>query len=271
MAGYDRSKNADYTLAVQSALKTLGADLGGSGVDGKWGKYTEAAYRKNRAAVDRLVSEMGVSAAGAYGSGSRLAAEQINVPEQKGFDEWLSIGGALFAAQAEARKASAKRQLEVNRQQVEQARAQSAVTLENAANARGFGRSSYTANLLQRNENAARDNQTALMNNFSDALMQIDADQAASAAQFAGTMWKSQQDAALAAQKFNAQMRQESNLAQWKQDNADWAAAQKASASGSSGGRRRASGRRTEQETKAGGVQSLIRAGVQAVKGMRKR
>ena len=40
MAGYDRSKNADYTLAVQSALKTLGADLGGSGVDGKWGKYT---------------------------------------------------------------------------------------------------------------------------------------------------------------------------------------------------------------------------------------
>ena len=134
-----------------------------------------------------------------------------------------------------------------------------------------FGRSSYTADLLQRNENAARDNQTALMNNFSDALMQIDADQAASAEQFAGTMWKSQQDAALAAQKFNAQMRQESNLAQWKQDNADWAAAQKASASGSSGGRRRASGRRTEQETKAGGVQSLIRAGVQAVKGMRKR
>lgn len=271
MAGYDKSKNADYTLAVQSALKTLGADLGGPGVDGKWGKYTEAAYRKNRAAVDRLVSEMGVSAAGAYGSGSRLAAEQIDVPEQKGFDEWLSIGGALFAAQAEARKASAKRQLEVNRQQLEQARAQSAVTLENAANARGFGRSSYTADLLQRNENAARDNQTALMNNFSDALMQIDADQAASAAQFAGTMWKSQQDAALAAQKFNAQMRQESNLAQWKQDNADWAAAQKASASGSSGGRRRASGRRTEQGTKAGGVQSLIRAGVQAVKGMRKR
>lgn len=179
MAGYDRSKNADYTLAVQSALKTLGADLGGPGVDGKWGKYTEAAYRKNRAAVDRLVSEMGVSAAGAYGSGSRLAAEQIDVPEQKGFDEWLSIGGALFAAQAEARKASAKRQLEVNRQQLEQARAQSAVTLENAANARGFGRSSYTADLLQRNENAARDNQTALMNNFSDALMQIDADQAA--------------------------------------------------------------------------------------------
>ena len=187
MAGYDRSKNTDYTLAVQSALKTLGADLGGPGVDGKWGKYTEAAYRKNRAAVDGLVSEMGVSAAGAYGSGSRLAAEQIDVPEQKGFDEWLSIGGALFAAQAEARKASAKRQLEVNRQQLEQARAQSAVTLENAANARGFGRSSYTADLLQRNENAARDNQTALMNNFSDALMQIDADQAAGAAQFAGT------------------------------------------------------------------------------------
>ena len=52
MAGYDRSKNTDYTLAVQSALKTLGADLGGPGVDGKWGKYTEAAYRKNRAAVD---------------------------------------------------------------------------------------------------------------------------------------------------------------------------------------------------------------------------
>ena len=85
MAGYDRSKNADYTLAVQSALKTLGADLGGPGVDGKWGKYTEAAYRKNRAAVDRLVSEMGVSAAGAYGSGSRLAAERIDVPEQKGW------------------------------------------------------------------------------------------------------------------------------------------------------------------------------------------
>lgn len=210
MAGYDKSKSTDYTLAVQAALKTLGANLGASGVDGKWGDYTERAYQSNKSAVDALVSGM-------FGGGSALTAVQVDVPEQRSFSDWLSVGDALYAAQAEAQRQSAQRQLEYSQQQVENNRIQSAATLENAANARGFGRSSYAADMLQRNEYNAQRSQTELLTSFSDALQRIEADRASAAAQYASDMWKTQQDAALSAQKFNAQMQQEVNLKNWQQ------------------------------------------------------
>ncbi|MGN1251215.1 MAG: hypothetical protein ACI4XW_14160 [Candidatus Spyradocola sp.] len=210
MAGYDKSKSTDYTLAVQSALKTLGADLGAAGVDGKWGDYTERAYQAHKGEVDALVTGM-------FGGGNALTAVQIDVPEQRSFSEWMSVGDALYAAQAEAQRQSAQRQLEYSQQQVERNRIQSAATLENAANARGFGRSSYATDMLQRNEYNAQQNQTALLTSFSDALERIAAERASSAAQYASNMWKSQQDAVLSAQKFNAQMQQEVNLKNWQQ------------------------------------------------------
>lgn len=68
MASYDKSKDKEYTLAVQRALKTLGADLGAGGVDGKWGEYTESAYQANKDAVDKLIG--GGSTGGSAGFGS---------------------------------------------------------------------------------------------------------------------------------------------------------------------------------------------------------
>ena len=257
MAGYDKSKDADYTLAVQAALKTLGADLGAGGVDGKWGRYTESAYQKNRSAVDALVAGM------AQGGYTPLQAVQVDVPEQKSFDQWLSLGQALYAAQAEAQKRSVQRQLEYNRQQVEQNRVQSAATLENAANARGFGRSSYTTDMMQRNENTAQQNQTLLLNNFSDALLRIEADHAANAAEYAGSMWKSQQDAVMQALKFNAQMQQEVNLKNWQKSMEDREQMLKTYTSVRSS---RSSGRKKKQESAQALGSSVLNRGIQALK-----
>ncbi len=256
MASYDKSKSEDYTLAVQAALKTLGADLGAGGLDGKWGSYTEQAYQQNKAAVDALVSGMSAGA-------PRLQAVQIEVPEQKSFEEWLSLGDALFAAQAEAQKNSAQRQLEYGQKQLEKNKEQSAATLENAANARGFGRSSYAVDMLQRNENNAQESGVQLLESFNDALLQIEANRAASAAEYAGNMWTNQQNAVLQAQKLNAQMQQEVNLRQWEEDlrrqqemfNAYSSAAASAKKSG------RSSSKKKEQT-----VQSL--GGAAAVKGL---
>jgi len=211
MASYDKNKNEDYTLAVQAALQTLGADLGAGGVDGKWGAYTESAYQQNKAAVDALVSGMS-------GNVPQLEVVQVDVPEQKSFEEWLSLGDALFAAQAEAQKRSAERQLEYSQDQLEKNRVQSAATLENAANARGFGRSSYATDMLARNEANAQESGVQLLNSFNDALLEIEANRAANAAEYAGSMWQHQQDAVLQAQKFNAQMQQEANLKKWEEE-----------------------------------------------------
>lgn len=241
MASYDKSKSTDYTLAVQAALRTLGADLGSAGVDGKWGSYTEAAYQQNKAAVDAIVTGMGM---GAW-SGA-LEPAQVDVPETKSFDQWLDIGSALYAAQYEAGKQAAQRQLEYAQKQVEDNRVQSAATLENAANARGFGRSSYTTDMLQRNENTAQTNQTALLNNFSDALMQLEANRNASAAQYASSMWQAQQDAVLQAQKFNAQMAQQTAIKQWEQAMAEREKLYAAASSGSSARRSSSGGSKTQ-------------------------
>lgn len=65
MASYDKSKDRDYTLAVQSALQSLGANLGSAGVDGKWGAYTESAYQANKQAVNSILS----GGSGGFGGG----------------------------------------------------------------------------------------------------------------------------------------------------------------------------------------------------------
>lgn len=212
MASYDKTKNTDYTLAVQAALKTLNANLGGGGVDGKWGQYTEAAYQSNKSAVDALVSGIG---------GGGLTTAQVDVPESTGYDELFSMGSALFAAQYEAQKRSAERQLKSAQETVEANRVQAGANLENAANARGFGRSSYVTDSIQKNDQAAQTNQTALLGNFSDALNQLEANRTSSAAQYATSMWQSQQSAIQSAQKFNAQQQQQTALAQWKQTMAE--------------------------------------------------
>ena len=255
MASYDKSKNEDYTLAVQAALKTLGADLGAGGVDGKWGAYTEAAYQNNKAAVDALVSGMS-------GGVPQLRAVQVDVPEQKSFDEWLSLGDALFEAQAEAQKRSAQRQLEYGQQQLEKNRAQSAATLENAANARGFGRSSYATDMLLKNETNAQESGVQLLNSFNDALLEIEANRAANAAQYASEMWRSQQDAVLQAQKFNAQMQQEANLKQWEQEmkrQQEMASAYSSAASGSRKSGKSSSGKKKEEKAQSLGTGAVTK------------
>ncbi len=267
MASYDKTKNEDYTLAVQSALQALGANLGSAGIDGKWGDYTEAAYQRNKDAVDALVSGMG--AGGGYYA--QFEPVQIEVPEQKDFSEWLSLGDALFAAQAEAQKRSAQRQLEYGKEEVERGRVQSAATLETAANARGFGRSSYTTDMLQRNEDTAQRNQTLLINNFNDALLAIEADRAANAATYAGKMWSVQQDAVNDALKFNAQMRSDANIRNWEAQQSYresmsklYADAVKSRSSGS--GRRSSSSSKKKEETAQSVGSGVIARGISAIK-----
>ena len=106
MASYDKSKDANYTLAVQSALKTLGANLGAGGVDGKWGAYTERAYQQNRQAVDALVSGLGFTSAGSFagaeaggGLAPQFTPQLVDVPEQRSFSDWLAVGQEIYAAQ----------------------------------------------------------------------------------------------------------------------------------------------------------------------------
>ena len=220
MASYDKSKDANYTLAVQSALKTLGANLGAGGVDGKWGAYTERAYQQNRQAVDALVSGLGFTSAGSFagaeaggGLAPQFTPQLVDVPEQRSFSDWLAVGQEIYAAQYEAGRQSAQRRLEAAQAANEENRVQSAARLETAANARGFGRSSYATDMLQRNEYEANRNEAALQGDYADALLQLEAGRNASAAQYAGSMWQSQQQAVLEAQRFNAQQSQEAALA----------------------------------------------------------
>lgn len=209
MASYDKSKDANYTLAVQSALKTLGANLGAGGVDGKWGAYTERAYQQNRQAVDALVSGLGFTSAGSFagaeaggGLAPQFTPQLVDVPEQRSFSDWLAVGQEIYAAQYEAGRQSAQRRLEAAQAANEENRVQSAARLETAANARGFGRSSYATDMLQRNEYEANRNEAALQGDYADALLQLEAGRNASAAQYAGSMWQSQQQAVLEAQRF---------------------------------------------------------------------
>ncbi len=214
MASYDKTKDTEYTLAVQAALKTLGADLGSAGVDGKWGDYTERAYQANKAQVDAIVN--GITTAS-----PRLEATLIAEPETKSYDEWLSIGDALYAAQAEAQKAQAQRALEYSQEEIEDNRVQSAATLENAANARGFGRSSYVVDALNQNENNAMKANTKLLNNFSDALLTIEANKAVNAANYASLLYRNEQDNLASIRRFNAGQQQDVDIYNWKQDLAD--------------------------------------------------
>lgn len=99
MASYDKSKDTNYTYAVQSALQSLGANLGSAGVDGKWGAYTEAAYQANKDAVDAMLSggssggfSSGISVGGpSSATSSSLAAAETGRPTWAPSDELTSL------------------------------------------------------------------------------------------------------------------------------------------------------------------------------------
>lgn len=272
MASYDKSKDTNYTLAVQSALRTLGADLGAGGVDGKWGAYTERAYQQNRQAVDALVRGIGFAGYSSSSSGggepSYIEPSLIDVPEQRSFADWLQVGQEIYNAQYEAGVQSAQRRLEAAQAENEQNRVQSAARLETAANARGFGRSSYATDMLQRNEYEANRNAAALQGDYADALLQLEANRNASAASYAGSMWQSQQQAVLEAQRFNAQQSQEAALAnrerQWALEDEARAAYYQASAAYAAGSgrssKRSGSGVKKEEEEKEKSAASSRRA-----------
>ncbi|MGI5885292.1 MAG: hypothetical protein ACOX83_10090 [Candidatus Spyradocola sp.] len=253
MASYDKSKDVNYTLAVQSALKTLGADLGAAGVDGKWGAYTERAYQQNRQTVDALVSGIGFSGAGAAGGtlAPAFTPQLVDVPEQRSFADWLSVGQEIYNAQYEAGRVAAERRLASAQAANEENRVQSAARLETAANARGFGRSSYATDMLQRNEYEANRNDAALQGDYADALLQLEANRNASAASYAGSMWQSQQQAVLEAQRFNAQQSQEAALRQWEAENELRKAYYEASAAYASSARS-SSGKRSSSSSSSG-------------------
>lgn len=110
MASYDKSKDPNYTTAVQTALQSLGANLGSAGVDGKWGAHTEAAYQANKDAVDAMLGGGG----GAFGSvsggfsvgrpssatSSSLAAAESGRPTWAPSDELTALKEQLAGIEA---------------------------------------------------------------------------------------------------------------------------------------------------------------------------
>ena len=109
MASYDKSKDTNYTYAVQSALQSLGANLGSAGVDGKWGAYTEAAYQANKDAVDALLGGGSVSGSSSGGisvgrpssaTSSSLAAAETGKPTWAPSDELTALKDQLAGIEA---------------------------------------------------------------------------------------------------------------------------------------------------------------------------
>ena len=111
MASYDKSKDPNYTTAVQTALQSLGANLGSAGVDGKWGAYTEAAYQANKDAIDAMLGSGGGGAFGSASGGfsvgrpssatsSSLAAAESGRPTWAPSDELTALKDQLAGIEA---------------------------------------------------------------------------------------------------------------------------------------------------------------------------
>lgn len=217
MASYDKSINSAYTANVQSILAQLGADLGAGGIDGKWGAYTQRAYQQNKAAVDAALN--GNALYGGYdGSGGlpQLKLQTVELPTSHGYEYFYSIGDALEAAQYERQRAKAENGLTQAKQTLSTELEQTKANAAAAANARGFGRSTYVTDTLQYADQAAMAQKQALESEFTQTLLRLDAERHAGAAAYASKAYQAQEDRALQASIANTKAANEFALAQWK-------------------------------------------------------
>ncbi len=222
MASYDKSKDSAYTRQVQQVLSSLGADLGAGGIDGKWGAYTQAAYEANKAAVDAALYGSGGSQS-AYQSAyqslwdsmPQLSYTYVSTPSYS-YEYYYSIGDALEAANYEKQKQQAQTNLENAQAALQESVKTTKANVEKSTTARGFGRSSYATDALQATDLAAMSQGQALLADFDQTLMMLDAQRHANAAAYASNAFQAQENRQLQASIANAQMANELALNQWK-------------------------------------------------------
>lgn len=180
LASYDKSVNSAYTTQVQNVLKSLGANLGSAGVDGKWGAYTQAAYDQYKDQVDAALAGGGAGGSGSYGGGfsfssggGNYSAPTINYSGRT-LDEMLAEANGLIGGEYDTQLRTAKQGYEANQQSLSKAYENTRKTTQDSAVSRGMGRSSYLTDAIANvglQETAAND---TLTKNYNDAVDQLE-------------------------------------------------------------------------------------------------
>jgi hypothetical protein len=219
MASYDKSKDKDYTALVQQALSAIGANLGPAGIDGKWGAYTDSAYKANQGIVDAML--YGGGSLSSYGSGPQapqmpdLNLQGVPVPSSRDYSYYYSIGDALEAEAYERQKQQAESRLQGAQGQLESDLSQTKANIAANSTARGFGRSTYVTDSLLYADNAAAGQRQSLLSDFSQTLLYLDAQRHSGAARYASSAYEAQQGRIAAAEMANAQIANQQTLAMW--------------------------------------------------------
>ncbi len=274
MASYDKSYSADYTTKVQQALQQMGANLGGAGVDGKWGSNTQNAYNQYKSQVDSLLSgnsnntgsnqnngtwtgfyDGGNSNANNYGGGTGTpysgmsngysissSVPNYSVPQigysGRSLSELMSEATGLIGGQYDAQILAAGQGYGASQKSLEKSYTSARNTTNDSAVSRGMGRSSYLTDAIANvglQEVAANDQLTS---NYNDTLSGLQSSKASAISSYVQSLQRQQEEMMYNAALQQAQLQyQYDALNQGAQMSAYQNALSKAG-SGSSGGDR---------------------------------
>jgi hypothetical protein len=265
MASYNKSYGSDYTKQVQNALKSLGANLGKAGVDGKWGNYTQAAYDKYKDQVDAMLGgggggsgsgnytgfyedRFGTGGAGSGGNysslfktGGNYTVPQINY-NPTSLDDLLKEANGLIGGQYDAQILSAKQGYEASQKSLAKSYETARESTQDSAVSRGMGRSSYLTDAIANVglQETAANNQ--LTDNYNDTVANLEKGRADAVASYVQSLRRQQEETALNLALQQAEL-------QYKYDalNQNWLMSQMSGSGSGSGGRSsgRSSGRRS--------------------------
>lgn len=271
MASYNKSYGSDYTKQVQNALKSLGANLGKAGVDGKWGNYTQAAYDKYKDQVDAMLGgggggsgsgnytgfyedRFGTGGAGNGGNyssllmktGGNYTVPQINY-NPTSLDDLLKEANGLIGGQYDAQILSAKQGYEASQKSLAKSYETARESTQDSAVSRGMGRSSYLTDAIANVglQETAANNQ--LTDNYNDTVANLEKGRADAVASYVQSLRRQQEETALNLALQQAEL-------QYKYDalNQNWLMSQMGSSGSGSGGRssgRRSTGTKTDWQT----------------------
>lgn len=265
MASYNKSYGSEYTKQVQNALKSLGANLGKAGVDGKWGNYTQAAYDKYKDQVDAMLGgggggsgsgnytgfyedRFGTGGGGSGGNysslfktGGNYTVPQINY-NPTSLDDLLKEANGLIGGQYDAQILSAKQGYEASQKSLAKSYETARESTQDSAVSRGMGRSSYLTDAIANVglQETAANNQ--LTDNYNDTVANLEKGRADAVASYVQSLRRQQEETALNLALQQAEL-------QYKYDalNQNWLMSQMSGSGSGSGGRSsgRSSGRRS--------------------------
>ena len=251
MASYNKSYGSDYTKQVQNALKSLGANLGKAGVDGKWGNYTQAAYDKYKDQVDAMLGGGGGGSGGNYSSlfmktGGNYTVPQINY-NPTSLDDLLKEANGLIGGQYDAQILSAKQGYEASQKSLAKSYETARESTQDSAVSRGMGRSSYLTDAIANVglQETAANNQ--LTDNYNNTVAGLEKGRADAVASYVQSLRRQQEETALNLALQQAEL-------QYKYDalNQNWLMSQMSGSGSGSGGRsssRRSTGTKTDWQT----------------------